>query len=76
MGRYLYLQEYQRFKEAFTLTERNHGMEGKAIGGPEGGSAKGGLEIRNRVPVKLRSLKGNVCTGLSYRNHTTPMLEF
>lgn len=51
-------------------------MEGKAIGGPEGGSVEGGLKIRNKVPVKLRSLKGNVCTGLSYLNHTTPVLEF
>lgn len=24
MGRYLHLQEYQRFREAVTLTERNH----------------------------------------------------
>lgn len=38
-------------------------MEGKAIGGPEGGSVEGRLKIRNKIPVKLRSLKGMSASG-------------
>ena len=72
----LHLLEYQDSgKHWGQLRERGHSPGAGDDGGPESGSAVGGLEIRDKVPEELWSSKG--CTGLQTAYQTmVPMLGF
>ena len=63
-----------RLRKALGPTERDHSPGAGDDGGPEGGSAVGGLEIRDRFPCSL-GLKSVHKPKASYRT-TAPVLGF